>query len=73
MLKTIRRRHRLGLAAANREWMNERLDNVARLVEQIRELPAGASAKELAGQLLTEAEEVAVRATYVDELTAKAA
>jgi hypothetical protein len=31
------------------------------------------SAKELAGQLLTEAEEVAVRATYVDELTAKAA
>jgi hypothetical protein len=53
--------------------MNERLDNVARLVEQIRELPAGASAKELAGQLLTEAEEVAVRATYVDELTAKAA
>jgi hypothetical protein len=72
MLQMIRRRHHLGLATANQTWMNDRLDNIAQLVDQIRALPDGASAKELTARLLSEAEEADARAGYVDDFTAKA-
>ena len=72
MLQMIRRRHRLGLAAANRTWMNDRVNNIAELVEQIRALPDGESARDMTARLLAEAEEANLRAECADELTAKA-
>lgn len=72
MLKTIRRRNARSLAKSNRTWLGEHLDNIARLVDEIRALPEGASALELAVRLVAEAEDAELRALYVDELAAKA-
>ncbi|MBL3664491.1 hypothetical protein JL475_00325 [Streptomyces sp. M2CJ-2] len=77
MLKTIRRRSTRSLpaadlAAANGQWLHGRLDNIVRLVAEIRALPEGASAQELTARLVAEAEDADTRAFFVDELTEQA-
>lgn len=69
MLRRYRNRR---LADINQRLLNARLDNIARLLDEIRALPEGASAKELTAKLLNEAEEVDLRALCVDQFAAKA-